>query len=103
MLPVGRRVSVFSNVTTHSQPPLTNISSSSLIEQGGLILNCLDRILYCFIIKVISVYPPFYCAPPGVGLASVETTCQRRDITGSAWTSAPQCWVRQLNVAFPPQ
>lgn len=86
MLPVRRWVSVFLNVTTHSEPTLTNIGSSTLIKYDGLILNCINRILYCFIIQVISVYTLFYCAPSGVGLVSVETTCQRRDITGSGWT-----------------
>lgn len=86
MLPVRRWVSVFLNVTTHSEPPLTNVGSSTLIKYDGVIYNCINRSLYCFIIQVISVYTVFYCAPSAVGRVSVETTCQRRDITGSGWT-----------------
>lgn len=85
MLPVRRWVSVFLNVTL-SEPPLTNIGGSTLIKYDGLILNCINRFLYCFIIQVISVYRLFYCALSGVDLVSVEITCQRRDITGSGWT-----------------
>lgn len=98
LFPLGCWVSVYINTKHHILNFLTRSANigeshtdiSSSYQRGllGFDFSEQDFTLFCHHHRTL-----IYCALTGVGLVSVEITCQRRDTTGLGWTLVPQCWV----------
>lgn len=101
MFPLGCWVSVYVYMKHHILTFLTRSASigesyadsSSSYQRGLLGFDFSEQDFTLFYHHHHHHQTLIYCALTGVGLVSVEITCQRKDTTGLGWTLVLQCWV----------